>query len=100
MHELNLGGDERLNEPASGLSKEDALAYVAICRQKAVETLAGETLEVLEGPSGFERKRFSRGELHVYNIRHIQHHTGQMSAYLRRVDASVGHDSLPWIGSG
>ena len=28
---------------------------------------------------------FSRLELHLYNLRHIQHHTGQLSAYLRRV---------------
>ncbi len=24
--------------------------------------------------------------MHLVNIRHIQHHTGQLSAYLRRVD--------------
>jgi hypothetical protein len=101
LRELNYrGGDERLDEPAAGLSKEDALAYVAICRQKVAEILAGETREVLEGPSGFQRRRFSRGELHVYNIRHVQHHAGQMSAYLRRVDASIQHDELRWIGAG
>lgn len=27
----------------------------------------------------------ARGELHLYNLRHVQHHTGQLSAYLRRI---------------
>jgi hypothetical protein len=102
LRELNLrGGDERGEEACEGLNKEDALAYVAICRQKAVETLAGETRQILEGPSGFSYRKCSRAELHLYNIRHVQHHTGQMSAYLRRVDERLrDHKLLPWVGSG
>jgi hypothetical protein len=102
LRELHLrGGDERGPEACPGLDQPDTLTYVAICREKAAATLAGETPAILEGPSGFERKRFSRAELHLYNIRHVQHHTGQMSAYLRRVDLDLAHhDKLRWIGSG
>jgi hypothetical protein len=103
LRELHdLGGDERIDGPPSaGLPKDETLAYLALCRTKAIETLASETAETFAGPSGFSRRTFSRGELHIYNLRHIQHHTGQLSAYLRRVDPSLSdHQALPWIGSG
>ena len=92
------GGDERSSTATStGLSKDETLSYLAVCRQKAVATLAAETRQSLEGPSGFARLPFSRGELHMYNIRHVQHHTGQLSAYLRRiVDDGKGW----WVKTG
>lgn len=97
----NHGGDERQPVACVGLSKDDALAYVEICRQKIVDSLAVETPESLQGPSGFSWYQCTRGELHVINIRHIQHHTGQLSAYLRRVGA-VDEDrrALPWVKTG
>ena len=92
------GGTRRIGaDPDGGLAKAETRAYLAVCRSKAVETLAAETLESLQGPSGFSKLRFSRGELHLYNIRHVQHHTGQLSAYLRRV-ADDGKGS--WVKSG
>ena len=96
------GGDEREDVLSPGLSRDETICYVAICRQKAIDTLAAETPETLAGPSGVSYRKFSRGELHIYSIRHIQHHTGQLSAFLRRVDARFRDDrrSLPWIGSG
>jgi uncharacterized damage-inducible protein DinB len=95
------GGDEREDKLSLGLSKEETLAYALICRDKVTESLAQETDGSLQAYSGFSWRKFSRGELHIYNIRHIQHHTGQLSAYLRRVDPQrIGKDSLRWIGSG
>lgn len=95
------GGDERGPNASPGLDKNDALAYVTICREKAAETLAEETMESLRGPSGFSWRPISRGELHIYNIRHMQHHAGQMSAYLRRVDEKLKDPkTLPWVGRG
>ena len=95
------GGDEREPVAAAGLSKDDTLAYVAICRQKMLDAIAAETAESLAGPSGFSWRKFSRGELHIYNLRHVQHHTGQLSAYLRRIGpAFQDRTALPWIGSG
>jgi hypothetical protein len=39
--------------------------------------------------------------MHLVNIRHVQHHTGQMSAFLRRVDDRFkDHKELRWVGSG
>ena len=60
------------------------------------EVLAAETAERLEGPSGFERRDFSRAELHAMNIRHVQHHAAALGLRLK-LDLSV---DLPWFGSG
>src|SRR5512140_2078307 len=89
------GGDERSPTVSAGLTKGETLPYLAICRQKAIETLVSETRASLEGGSGFSQRPFSRGELHLYNLRHLQHHTGQLSAYLRRMDQSAR-----WVATG
>jgi len=92
------GGDERSNSaPSIGLSKDESLAYLAICRQKAVATSASETPESLGRESGFSWLPFSRGEVHLYNLRHAQHHTGQLSAYLRRI---VEDGERWWVRTG
>ena len=86
---------------APGLSKDDTLTYIPLCRQKIYDSLAAETEESLAGPSGFFWYKITRGEMHLVNIRHIQHHTGQLSAYLRRVDEQFkDRKTLRWIGSG
>jgi uncharacterized damage-inducible protein DinB len=95
------GGDERQPGVCPGLSQVETLEYLAICREKLRATLAAETAETLQGPSGFPHRRFTRGELHLYNLRHVQHHTGQLSAHLRRVDERFrDRNALPWIGQG
>jgi hypothetical protein len=95
------GGDERGPDATPGLSKDDTLAYMPLCRQKVYDSLAAETEESLAGPSGFFWYEITRGEMHLVNIRHIQHHTGQLSAYLRRVDEQFKDPkTLRWIGSG
>jgi uncharacterized damage-inducible protein DinB len=95
------GGDERGTAVSPGLSKPQTLSYLSICRDKARKTLSKETAKILQGPCGFSYRKFSRGELHIYNIRHIQHHTGQFSAYLRRLGPGmVDLKPLDWVGSG
>lgn len=92
------GGDERSSTASSlGLTKEETLSYLTMCRQKMLETLACETPESLQRPSGFSWLPFSRGELHLTNVRHVQHHTGQLSAYLRRI---VEDGERWWVKTG
>jgi uncharacterized damage-inducible protein DinB len=87
--------------PSRRFERGELLAYAALCRQKAQESLAAETRESLEGASGHARRKFSRGELHVYSIRHIQHHTGQLSAHLRRISPAMQEmHVLKWGSSG
>ncbi len=92
------GGDDRSpTDTSAGLSQEETLAYVATCRQKMLQTLASETAQSLQGGSGFSWLSFSRGELHLQSLRHVQHHTGQLSAYLRRV---VEDGERWWVRTG
>ncbi|MBC7785353.1 MAG: DinB family protein [Burkholderiales bacterium] len=74
--------------------KPFVLTYLQNVRDKAQETITRESAEVLAGPSGFHWRKCSRAELHVYNIRHIQHHAAQLSLRLR-LDAIV---DIPWVG--
>jgi hypothetical protein len=70
--------------------------YLVHCRNKASQVIFAETEDSLRGPCGFARKAFSRAELYVLNIRHIQHHTAQLSLRLRLAT----HESIPWAASG
>lgn len=74
--------------------KPFVLSYLRHVRQKAQGTASHESAETLAGPSGFHWRKCSRAELHVYNIRHIQHHAAQLSLRLR-FDADV---DIPWVG--
>lgn len=74
--------------------KSFVLKYLQYVRRKAGETIARESADVLAGPSGFARRKCSRAELHVYNIRHIQHHAAQLILRLR-LDTDV---DIPWVG--
>lgn len=81
--------------PTKRFTQEELLAYLAYCLQRARDVLGAETAESLNGPSGFTRLSFSRAELHMYNLRHIQHHTGQLGALLHREKISA-----PWVKAG
>lgn len=99
------GGDELRPVISDGLEKADTLDYLLHCHDKVLQVVAAETLESLEGGSGFpsifKRYPLSRAELHLYNIRHLQHHTAQLSLHLRRLaDESGTPPELPWIGTG
>jgi hypothetical protein len=73
--------------------KPFVLDYLRYVRRKARDTAARETADVLEGPSGFHWRPCSRAELHVSNIRHIQHHAAQLGLRLR-----LGADlDIPWL---
>jgi uncharacterized damage-inducible protein DinB len=97
----HVGGDERGNEACEGLGREDALGYCAYCRQLALESLARETVDSMQAHCGFSWHTITRGEMHVYNIRHIQHHAAQVSAFLRRIGvASHSEPALRWVRNG
>jgi hypothetical protein len=102
MRELHeRGGDERGPDACIGLDKDDLLVYLQICRAKVLTSVAAETELSLAGPSGFSWYKTSRLEMHFINIRHIQHHTGQLSAFLRRnIPECQDHRTLRWVGAG
>ena len=92
------GGDERTSrDPSIGLSRDESLSYVALCRRKAIEVLGSESDELLGRVSGFSWLQMSRGEALLYNLRHIQHHVGQLSAFLRKLTDDT---SSWWVKTG
>ena len=94
-HKSEFGDYEELEDRPQAMlyDKSFVLSYVGHVRRKAQETIARESAEVLAGPSGFHWRDCSRAELHVYNIRHIQHHAAQLSLRLR-LDSDV---NIPWV---
>jgi hypothetical protein len=82
-----------------GLPQPRAMAYADYCIAKARAVLASEREADLAGDNGFGRP-FSRAEMHVYNIRHIQHHTGALSAHIRRLVPEFPEEGMDWIDSG
>lgn len=83
-------------EPVLTYSREQIDGYLAHCRDKAVSVMAAETESSLSAESAFSCVSFSRVELHLYNIRHIQHHAAQLTLRLR---AERGVD-IAWVGTG
>lgn len=82
--------------PVRLYDKPPIYTYITHCRTKATEVIAAETDASLAARTGFKRRDISRAELYVYNIRHIQHHSAQLSLRLR-LDTG---DGVPWVGSG
>jgi len=80
----------------SPIPREVILQYIDHCRRKASEMIAAETAESLAGPSGFWWYKIPRAEFLLNSVRHIQHHTAQMSLCLRRV---AGID-VRWVRTG
>ena len=87
------------DRPPPCLSQQRAIDYTDYCIAKAREALAAETESDLAGDNGFGRS-FSRAEMHIYNIRHVQHHTGALAAHIRRLDPDFPEHDMGWIDSG
>ncbi len=71
-------------------------AYLEHCREKAKRVIASEDETKLTSRPGFEWLDLSRSEVHVYNLRHVQHHAAQLSLRLR----TAGEAGAPWVGRG
>lgn len=71
----------------------DVLEYHALCCE---EVKAKVPAVPLEGESGFSWLPFNRFEVHLYNLRHLAHHTGQLTDRLR-AGAGIGS---PWVRTG
>jgi len=83
-------------DPVRLYDRPSLLKYMTHCREKVAAVVPAETEESLRAHCGFERRRSTRAELHVFTIRHIQHHAAQLILRLR-VDAGV---DVPWLESG
>ena len=81
-------GEEQKSEP---MQKDSLLEYLDFCRKEVdvkVKALK------LDDESGFSWIPFSKQELQFYNIRHLQHHTGELC---ERLGTIAGID-IKWVG--
>ncbi len=78
-------------EMANPYSKEDLLEYVAFCQTKIPEIMA--TIN-LEAESGFDWIHLTNMELQFYNIRHLQHHIGELCERLGEQE----NIDIDWLG--
>lgn len=72
-------------------TKGEMLEYLEYCRKEIDRKVA--ELD-LEAESGFYWLPFNKGELQFYNIRHLQHHTGEL---FERLGTNAGIE-LNWVG--
>lgn len=89
MHRDDLGGLEN-SDPSLAYRKGEILKYLDFCLGQVDEQVRSVNLEA---ESGFDWLPFSKLELQIYNIRHIQHHTAELS---ERIGAHDGVD-FPWV---
>lgn len=77
--------------PGRVYSPEELLGYLALARGKARAALSDYTPERAAGRFKSNWMDFSRTELHLYNMRHVQHHAAQLNLLLRqRTDSAPG----------
>lgn len=79
----------RIEDP---YTKADVLAYHSFCLKQVEERVR---IPALDAPAGFHWLPFNRMELHLYNVRHIQHHAGQLVDRLRNIEGT----STEWVGT-
>ncbi|MBI5837086.1 MAG: DinB family protein [Candidatus Eisenbacteria bacterium] len=79
--------------PERPYTKEELLAYLASGRRKCREAIGALTPEGAAARCGIERRNMNVAELHLYNLRHVQHHAAQLNLILRQAT-----DSAPrWV---
>lgn len=82
--------------PERAYTKPELLGYLDHCRRKCRLTLASLTEDGSRRSCSFPWGEMPFGELLLYNVRHVQHHVGQLNLVLRQRT-----DSAPrWVSRG
>jgi DinB family protein len=76
------------------LDRQRVSQYITDTIGKLHRVIPAETEQTLAGESGFFWYPINRVSMHLVNLRHIMHHTGQLSAALRRHDIPT-----EWVGT-
>lgn len=69
--------------PERSYTRNEMFMYLTHCREKCRNVVSGITDDHAASPSGFERLNPTIGELHLYNLRHVQHGAAQLNLQLR-----------------
>jgi|SRR4030095_5009279 len=70
--------------PDRTYTKEEMLSYLAHCREQCRKLLGKETFSKLRWVTDW--RDYSMLEMQLYNMRHVQHHTGQLNMLLGKID--------------
>lgn len=89
--------DEHGPFPERPYTKEELQDYLAGCRQRCQHTIETLTDEAAERPCAFPWGELSFAELLLYNMRHVQEHTAQLSLYLGQQGVEAP-DWVAWAG--
>jgi hypothetical protein len=80
--------EQRLHSrPGTPFSKEEILERLALVERDVAEQIPLMDLEAKTGATGALANKF---ELQLYNIRHIQHHAGELYERLRPYNVKLG----------
>jgi len=82
--------------PSRRFEKAELLEYTDYCRDKALKQIPLETPRSLARPTTVPWYKVNRLELHMINLRHAQHHVGQLSAHLRKAKKSPKWSGNAW----
>ena len=82
--------------PDRVFSKDELRGYIEHCRAVVGEVTDSLTDERAREICVFPWRSLSFFELQLYNIRHVQHHVGQLNLILRQ-EADIG---LKWVAAG
>ncbi|WAH36104.1 DinB family protein [Alicyclobacillus dauci] len=75
--------------PERVYSKDEMLQYLQECREKCHDTIMSLNDEDVREPCGLDWLPVTRAELLLYNLRHVQHHVGQLNLLLRQGTGSA-----------
>ena len=75
--------------PERTYTKDELLSYTNHCRQKCHRLIAGLTNEGAAKRWVNQYRNYSMLELLIYNMRHVQHHVGQLNLLLRQGKSDV-----------
>jgi hypothetical protein len=81
--------DERGLLPDRVYEKQELLKYLAYGREKCRTNILSMTEEKAGQRCGFEWLEISVAEMLLYNMRHVQHHAGQLNLILRQKTESA-----------
>lgn len=90
---VSLGEFPEALEGERVYSKEEILAYLALCQEQVEEHVDAVDLEA---ESGFYWLPFDKLQLQIYSVRHVQQHTGELCERL----GARGEIEIEWVGMG
>jgi hypothetical protein len=82
--------------PDRPYTRRELQEYLAHCRRRLRETVAGSTPEAAGRRCRFGWGEASYLELLLYNMRHLQHHVGQLNMRIRQETGSAPR----WVARG